>query len=220
MSPTRRRIVAGILPAIVGLTGCSGTDELSGTVESAQRDSSGRERKPAVRKPRNPGGESVIVESDRDGPVAMERALIQNRAAADALEFADGVSDEDVAATRAFLDETAFDDETVYVTHIRPRSCYQYQIHSVSWEPGRVEYDYCRELRPPEDRCEAGRRDALALLIQIPAVLTTEITGSGASGRSPCERSGTEYATIDANATNVTNTSNGSAETANAEDDE
>ena len=214
MSPTRRRIVTALLPAVAGLAGCSRDRERADAAGSERRDSSGTERDPAVRKPRNPNGDTVMVEFGEDGRTSVYRTLIRSRDEADALEFADGVSDEDVASTRAFFDETAFDEETVYVTQLTPRSCYQYRIHSVSWKPGRVDYDYCRELRPPEDRCEAGRRDTLALCIRIPVVLTSDITSSGSSGRSPCENSGTEYETIDANA------SNASAESTSAEDDE
>lgn len=217
MSPTRRRIVTCALPAIVGLAGCSGTGDPPDDAGSERRDSSGTERDPAVRKPRNPGGDTVIVDSDADGPTAVHRSLIRSQDEADALVFADGVSETDVASTRAFLHETAFDEETVYVTQLTPQSCYQYRINSVSWGPSRVEYDYCRELRPPEDRCEAGRRDALALCIRIPGVLTSGITSAGASGRAPCENSETEYETIDANASDA---SNASAESTNAEADE
>jgi len=71
----------------------------------------------------------------------------------------------------------------------------------VSWDPGRIEYEYCRELRPPDEGCEADARVALALVFRLPVALDGRLTGSGASGRSPCQRTETDYAVIEGNAT-------------------
>ena len=195
MSPTRRTVLRATLPAVVALAGCSGTSD-----GSVHRGPSGIERNPAVSKPRNLDGEPVLDAADDDERYARNRVLITESAQADRIEFTPGVPEAQAESTRSFLTETDFSAETVYVTEVRVGSCFRYRVHSVSWEPGRIEYDYCRELRPPTDRCETDTRESVGLFFRIPAVLGRDITSSGASGRSPC-RSDTDWATIDATAT-------------------
>lgn len=204
MSPTRRALLRS-LPLGVGgaLAGWSGAGDPE--AESARQQTSGTERDPTVVKPRNPTGESVLLDgseaNDEDEPVRIGRELVTSADRADELTVAEGVSDADRERVRSFLDETDYDAETVYVSPAGVESCQRLEIHSVSWEPGRVEYEYCRELRPPDEACEADARVALALLFRLPAALDDRITGSGASGRSPCRTTDTEYAVIDGNAT-------------------
>lgn len=204
MSPTRRALLRS-LPLGVGgaLAGWSGAGDPE--AESARQQTSGTERDPTVVKPRNPTGESVLLDgseaNDEDEPVRIGRELVTSADRADELTVAEGVSDADRERVRSFLDETDYDAETVYVSPAGVESCQRLEIHSVSWEPGRVEYEYCRELRPPDEACEADARVALALLFRLPAALDDRITGSGAGGRSPCRTTDTEYAVIDGNAT-------------------
>lgn len=195
MSPTRRTVLRATLPAVAALAGCSGASD-----GSTQRGPSGTERNPAVSKPRNLDGEPVIAAAD-DDRYARSRELITESAQADRIEFAPGVPDAQAESTRSFLAETDFSAETVYVTEVRVESCYRYRIHSVSWVPGRIEYDYCRELRPATARCEADTHESVGLFFRIPAVLERDITSTGSSGRSPCRNSDTDWATIDATAT-------------------
>ncbi|WP_207890150.1 hypothetical protein [Natrarchaeobius chitinivorans] len=145
----------------------------------------------------------MLVESDGDADgvgqsgTGIRRGLVTSRSQAADLVFADGVPQADVESTREFFDETAFDEETIYVTHVGVESCSQYRIHSVTWEPNRVEYEYCRELRPPEDDCTADAREQVALCIRIPEPLEMTVRGAGSSGRSPCRETDTEYETIE-----------------------
>ena len=177
-------------------------------------------------KVRNPGGEAALfdlaAESDSDtGPVSLSRELVTTADRAAQLTVAPDVADEDRSRVRSFLDDTDYDTETVFVSRAGIRSCYRYRIRSVSWEPGHVEYEYCRELRPPDAACETGTRDAVGLLFRLPAALDSPLSGSGSSGRSPCRAVETEYDRIDANATVPGNdTALGGSEPAGAGADE
>ena len=202
MSLTRRALL-GSLPvgALAGCLGGAGDPES----ESVRRRASGTDTDPTVLKVRNPDGDAVLFdgsESDGDGdPLSIGRELVTSAEQAANLLVADGVADADRRRVRSFLDETDFDAETVYVARAGIESCRRLRIRSVSWQPGHVEYEYCRELRPPDEACEAGTRVPLALVFRIPAVLEGRLNGSGASGRSPCRIAETDYAVIEGNAT-------------------
>ncbi|WP_096392928.1 hypothetical protein [Halorubrum trapanicum] len=206
MSPTRRALLGSAAVGAVGaLAGCFGGDASDPEAESVRRQASGTDTDPTVVKPRNPNGKSVLLYgtdvNDEDEFVPTGRELITSADRAADLTVAEGVSDVDRERVRSFLDETDYDAETVYVSPAGVESCQRIVIHSVSWEPGHVEYEYCRELRPPDEACEADTRVALALLFRLPVALDERLTGSGASGRSPCATTDTEYAVIDGNAT-------------------
>jgi hypothetical protein len=204
MAPTRRALLGSAALGVVGaLAGCSGASDPE--AESVRPQTRGTESDPAVVKPRNSNGESVLLDgseaNDENEPVRIGRELVTSADRADDLLVAEGVSDADRERARRFLDETDYETETVYVSPAGVESCQRIVIHSVSWEPGRVEYEYCRELRPPDEACEAGSRVALALLFRLPVALDDRITGSGSSGRTPCRGTDTEYTVIDGNAT-------------------
>jgi len=207
MSPTRRQVLHGAVPTVLGLTGCVSSDgnESNDDTDPSRREAdratvenSGRVSDPSVVKPRNPDGRSV-VEPPEDDP--GDSFLIGSTEKADALQFQPGVPSEDVTATREFLNATDFSEETVYVTHIRPKSCYQYRIHSVSWRYTNIEYEYCSELRPPDEQCAADTRVGMALCFRLPAVVDMDVHSGGSSGHFPCEGSTTDYAVIESNAT-------------------
>jgi len=204
MSPTRRALLRSV--PLGALAGCLGVEAQSEEDrEPPRRQASGTDPDPTVLKARNPDGESVLfdgAETNGDGgPIPISRELVTSADRAAELLVAEGVSDADRSRIRSFLEATDYDAETVYASRAGVRSCYRLRIESVSWEPQRVEYRYCRELRPPDAACEADERVALALLFRLPVALDGRLSGTGASGRSPCRGAGTEYEVIDANAT-------------------
>lgn len=186
MSPTRRTILAGALPVVAGLSGCASGDDPN----ESEADVAGTERDPAVRAPRNVDGGPVVTGDDGTG-----RLLIADESSAERVEFGDGVPDADVESTRAFLAETAFDEETVYVTERTVDSCNRFRLQSVSWEPGRIDFEQCTELRPTDEPCEAGASERVALFVRIPAVLEQEITSGGRRDR-PCRATDTDWKTV------------------------
>lgn len=205
MSPTRRSLLGSLsIGALGALGGClGGADDPES--ESARRRVSGTETDPTVLKARNPDGETVLVDgsetNDEGEPVSVGRELVASAARAADLLVAEGVADADRERVRSFLDETDYDAETVYVARASVESCQRLEIQSVSWDPGHVEYEYCRELRPPDEACESDTRVALGLLFRLPVALDGRLTGSGSSGHAPCQTTETDYAVIDANAT-------------------
>ncbi|OYR52195.1 hypothetical protein [Halorubrum sp. Ea8] len=219
MSPTRRALLRSASLGALALGGCLGAETSDDGDPSRSAESrSGSDGDPTVLKARNPGGEAVVVDLAVEGddaeddagteggdddvdPVPLSRELVTSDERAAELTVAAGVADEGRARVRSFLDETDYETETVFVAPASIDSCYRYRIRSVSWRPGHVEYEYCRELRPPDAACEADTRDAVGLLFRLPAALRSPLSGSGSSGRSPCRAVGTEYDRIDANAT-------------------
>lgn len=150
---------------------------------------------PEVEKPRNPDGGPVVVEADDGSRIHNE--LVTDGSRVEALAFHPNVPGADAESARAFLEATDFDEETVYITGRGIRSCYRLRVQSVSWEPRDVEYEYCRELRPPDVRCVADRWESLGLLFRLPAALDMRVTGGGSSGRSQCRNADTDYETIE-----------------------
>lgn len=218
MSPTRRALLRSASLGALALGGCLGTETRGDRPGSTGGSTAGRDDDPTVLKVRNPGGRAAVVdladesdggdgsdgETDESGgtdPVPLGRELVTTADRAAELTVAAGVADEDRSRVRSFLDDTDYETETVFVARAGIESCYRFRIRSVSWQPGRVEYEYCRELRPPEAACEADGRDAVGILFRLPAALDSRLTGSGASGHAPCRAVGTEYDRIDANAT-------------------
>ncbi|MEZ3165456.1 hypothetical protein ABNG03_15960 [Halorubrum sp. RMP-47] len=204
MSPTRRALLGSAALGVLGtFAGCSGASDPG--AESVRRQASGTDPDPTVLKPRNPDGDRILLdgsEVDSEGkPISVGRELVTSAERADDLFAAEGVADADRERIRSFLDATDYDAETVYVSPAGIRSCEQIHIESVSWEPERVDYEYCRELRPPDEACETDTWVTLGLFFRLPVALDGRITGAGSSGRSPCRTTDTEYAVIDGNAT-------------------
>ncbi len=234
MSPSRRRLLRTALSAIalgVGTAGCLDSADSGSTSDrpAGPDPSSGTETDPPVRKPRNPGGRSVLREADaaetpstgngtgtesNSGPAAsgppvgavpgaISRELIVDADRVSELAFADGVPADAAASARSFLEATDFETQSVFFRTFGIESCERFRIHSVSWERDHVEFEYCRELRPPDRACTADAWDAVGLFIRLPVTFRspTALSGSGASGRSPCRNVDTRYDRIDANAT-------------------
>lgn len=215
MSPTRRSLLQMVVSAgMAGVAGCSTSSESPSPQRSPpdRETRSGSITEPAVSKPRNPAENVVLLtrngtETERSGShtSSTEHRVIQTLFVDDEdvseVTFADGVSQRDVDEAKSFLQETDFDDQSVFFRTVRTESCQRYRIQSVSWEPGHVEYEFCRELRPPTHTCAADRWEAVGLFIRIPAALNTDLSGTGASGHSPCDATDTDYRQIDANVT-------------------
>lgn len=210
MSPSRRQVLLGAPAALLGLAGCSdaagptradrATGADPGTVRTRDR---GTVRDPAVVKPRNLDGGPVIVDPGAEGRRSVGRELVGDRSRAAELAFAPGVPREHVRSARAFLDATDFSAESIYVSHAHIEACYRFRIHSVTWDRPRrrVEFEYCRELRPPDVHCRADARETVGIVFRIPTPLDLGLRGSGSSGRSPCRGSDREWGVIHANAT-------------------
>lgn len=198
MSPTRRSLLGSL--SLSAVAGCLTAETRTDGDPSEPADVSGTSTDPTFLTVRNPDGDAVVIDG-ADGSRSVTRELVTSPERAAELTAAEGVTDADRSRIRTFLEETDYATETVYVAPASIEACYRFRIHSVSWDPGRVDYEYCRELRPPDASCESERRHAVGIFFRLPVALETPLNGSGAGGRSPCRRVETDYERVDANAT-------------------
>ncbi|QCC59769.1 hypothetical protein NP511_15355 [Natrinema thermotolerans] len=207
MAPQRRAVLAGGLALTTALAGCANRGGLGSDGTGAESSGpSGTVSEPPVSTPRNPDNGPVVVDADGHDDRQFVREFVGTADRAASLEFADAVPDDHVDATRTFLEETDFDEATVFVTERGIASCSRYRLRSVSWSPGRVEFEYCSELRAPDETCVAGRRETLGLFVRIPAVLERDLTGTDSSGPSSCRSGERDWETIDGNDSEASDT--------------
>jgi len=218
---TRRRFLHVAAAAAGGLAGCNSlTGEASHSSQTAtpaaRSDRRGNDRvtdPPTLLVRADTTWPPVrLDEPGRETPETPERAHISGRitnavvgsaSRADRLAVTDGVtvSDEDgtggdrdaAAAVAAFVDETDFDSEAIYLQSTRVRECFRLKLCHVAWQSDSIDTDYTQRLRPYDERCEADAHVFESRLIRIPAALDEESVSSysssiGGSGR--CDPSG------------------------------
>jgi len=205
MSPKRRYFLTGLL-SIGGLSGCLHTNQREDERQTDSTDTTGADDDPTVLQSRLSEGEPVVTDTTNESTTPIRSEVITDSAQPDELSIAPGVSDNDRDEIRTFLEETEYTTDTVFITHSRIRSCYRYQIQSISWDETEIRYRYCRELRPPEATCQTETWDSIGLLFRIPAALSSAASLRGTRGSSPCRDSSTTYDQIDATATVEGNT--------------
>lgn len=194
--PSRRRLLQAVSASIVGVAGCATSDDTDGSGDSTPNETI---TDPATVTVRNPGAERAVRMSG--GETLTGDELLRTRRAADDLSLAAGVSTDDVTAFERFLDDTSFDSETLFVTQSWPESCQAYRVQSLYWSPRWIELDYCQTLRAPDVPCAVDRRDAVAVFVRVPGEVSRDPTiRTGNASSCP----DTEYAVIDATATNGT----------------
>lgn len=108
---------------------------------------------------------------------ATAETLTVDEAAVAETEFSDSPE-----AVRAFVAETDFDRETLYLDHHLTDECYRLVLCYVSWADREVETRYGRFLRDHDVACEADVRDGQLTLVRIPAALDPEQYESGGTG--------------------------------------
>lgn len=193
---TRRDALHGAVALLAGLAGCSGSG-------SSSSSSVGTTPTAAVRDgPRDSGPtpEHYSLRGGRDGWVVRlpdesaggtdgraedrwRHELVASTETAESLTLAD-VDGADRA--RAFLAETDFETETVYLEERVVGECWELDLCSVHWASDHVETDYGRRLRPVDAACSADAKVAVATLIRIPEPLDPDrVTqfSSGSGGR-------------------------------------
>lgn len=194
-TPTRRRTLLAAAGTLAALAGCSGSNSGGGRGTPA---SGGRRQRfdPDSVLPHHrlraatddPLLWDPTVTSDGDSTRQRRPTFIASRETADRIEFADV---DGAADARAFLDETTFDAETIYVERYPVRACYTLQLCGVSWTETSIDTEFGRVLRDADVACEADARESTAWLIRIPESLDPDLItsyGSGSSSRSCSER--------------------------------
>jgi hypothetical protein len=122
--------------------------------------------------------------------------VIDTAARAGELETAASVDGERL---EAFVSETAFDSETLYLQSLRVEECFRLELCRIGWGGGEVQTDYGRSLRTYDERCEAEIRRFESWLIRIPEALDGESVssygtsvGGGGCEAAPGDPQGTE----------------------------
>lgn len=187
---TRRHALHAAAALLTGLAGCSGSNSGSGSIDSgtptAMERAAGDRRvtDPEQYTLRGPVEKQVVrTASDEDGDDDRDERrwrneLVASAKAADALTFVD-VDDADGA--RAFLDETDFQNETIYVEQNTVGECWNVQLCHVAWGPDKIETDYSRTLRPVDAACSTDQRVTVVSLIRIPEALDPDAVHEHAS---------------------------------------
>ncbi|EJN57114.1 hypothetical protein HSB1_45000 [Halogranum salarium B-1] len=124
------------------------------------------------------------TEDDRADERRWRSELVTSRDAADSLTFGDV---DGVDGARAFLDETDFRQETVYIEQRIVEECWDTELCYVTWGPEKIETDYSRTLRPVDAACSTDQEDIVVSLVRIPEALDPKrVTQHGSSMGGRC----------------------------------
>lgn len=193
---TRRRLLQAATAMTGGLAGCSefttGSSESTGSDAGRRRadgSSANTESDPPVVVRRAATERPPIALGDRETETSDSRpgtrllrgghAVIDSRAEAERLTVAPGIDGDEVTA---FVDETDFQEATLYLETDRVRECFRHQLCSVSWQPTEVDTSYVRQIRAWDEACTVDERVLETRLIRIPAALNAdEVNGFGTS---------------------------------------
>lgn len=122
-------------------------------------------------------------DDDRADERRWRSELVASRDAADSLTFGDV---DGVDGARAFLDETDFQNEMIYLEQRIVEECWDTELCYVTWGPDKIETDYSRTLRPVDAACSADQEDIVVSLVRIPDALDSDAVhqhGSSMGGR-------------------------------------
>lgn len=208
---SRRRFLQAVTALTAGLAGCGGMSGSDGHSETAVAggpeppDSSEtdperlRVRADTERAPMflaDPDGETPESPAvDRPGPHVV-RGVVDSREKADRLTLADDVVDsiDTTPDLEAFVEETAFDSETLYLENNAIGECFELELCWVAWQPGEIRTDYARRLRPYDEACSSDARAVESRLMRLPVALDgDEVNSFGTTvGTGSCDRGGGE----------------------------
>lgn len=202
--PTRRHLLQAATAVAAGLAGCSG---LAGDESSSGRSvSEGETTLPDGASESDP--DVLLVRADTDRPPLrvvdqdaertdpeprdrrrrrIRSEVIDSASRAERLVVADGV---DGGSVTAFVSETEFGSETLYLDSKLVEACFRLELCSISWRPDEVQTDYARPLRPYDESCSADERVYESRLIRIPGAIDRDEVnafGSSVGGSGGCD---------------------------------
>ncbi|MFB6124150.1 MAG: hypothetical protein ABEJ78_11915 [Haloferacaceae archaeon] len=172
---TRRRALQSVALA-VGLSGCNALSGSAGhSGSSPPRSAANVAADPPTVTLRNPTGDPVfLVKSDEaeEREPRPEYGFVTDAESAAALSFAERVDGVDEA--RAFLDETAYDGETIYYVQQSINECYWLEFCYATWSETDVDVQFSRRLRDAQVACDADSEDGIATFVRLPEALDTD----------------------------------------------
>lgn len=195
MPSTRRRALRSAAGLLALLAGCSAETSVSSTERVGGTPPADAITDPPRVALRRDDPAPIVTKGDgaSDTDTPRERfwrhEVVADADTADSLAFADVDGADDA---RAFLEDTDYDEETVFVEQRAIQECYDLSLCWVRWSADRIETDYGRRLLPADVACEADAYDATARLIRLPVALDPdEIHEYGSSvGGGGCDGSG------------------------------
>jgi len=200
-SHTRRRVLHVAAASLGGVTGCNGliagSEQSSESVSEAGRSSDSTadtETDPPAVVRRSAATNPPIRPPDfeREQSDSLNGDSLSFRAEHSVLDTASkaaGLTVDDGAAIAAFVSQTDFDQETLYLETALVEECYRLQLCSISWQSDKIETDYARLLRPYDERCTADSSVFESRLIRLPVSLDADaVNAFGSSiGRGTCD---------------------------------
>lgn len=202
---TRRRLLQAATALAAGLAGCggSGSDSQSRTVAAGGAEPPASSVTDPPQLVARGGTERPPIQlADADDETTDEEpepmrfrtahSVVDDPETAERLTVADDVEvDDDLAA---FVEETAFGSETLYVETNAVRECFELALCWVSWQPDEIHTDYARRLRPYDTACTADARRLESRLVRLPVALDADaVTAFGTSiGSGGCDHGGAE----------------------------
>lgn len=193
---TRRRALHGAVALLTGFAGCSGSASSSGHIgsptatvppESTRATQlpehyifRGTTSEPVVRTPSDDSNDETAERSED----RWRHRLVASTETAESLTLPDVDGSK---RARAFLRETDFQTETIYVEERVVGECWRVGLCGVQWESDRIETSYSRRLRPADVACSADKEVSVAMLIRIPERLDPDEVSRFSSGSGRCE---------------------------------
>jgi hypothetical protein len=222
---TRRRLLHAAVAGITGLAGCGRL--IGGAAETSRTASThGGSNGPAKSIDRDPqtvllrsGSETPPIrppdfERERSDPSHRERlssrvtnTVLDSRSTAERLTVASGVDRDTVSA---FVADTDFGRQTLYLETNRVQECYRLHLCYVSWSSDQIETDYVRKLRPYDEHCSADDTVFESRLVRLPVPLDEDDVDSFASsigGGGQCDHGRAARPERSSNGTDSANTS-------------
>jgi hypothetical protein len=183
--PSRRRVLQLGVGALVATAGCS--DETTG---GGPPEEYVYVEDPQWISVRASGTEPVVSRPDEEEEEEGSRfdwTLLLSESSASELTFRrepDGVE-----AARSFVDETRFDEETLFIYQTTVPQCYTKKLPHLSREPSkRVPRPYfCMRLRPPDVACSADAEDTEVHFVRLPVGLDDRPRSYGFSSGGDCD---------------------------------
>jgi hypothetical protein len=117
--------------------------------------------------------------TEADGYHSQVR-FVADRETAGRMEILADVEGQDAA--RAFLGETDFDRETVYVSRHGVGACYELQPCYVRWSDEDVHVQFARLYRSPDVACSTDERHRVVTLFRLPEAIDPDAINSFGGG--------------------------------------
>lgn len=191
---TRRAVLSGATVAAASLlAGCVGE---SNDRTADEHEISDRGEPPSeattdfqVRSLRVPTEESIVDfgEDELERPRLRNRMFVLSDEQAASIDFQ--IEHEDLESIRSFVEGTDYDSASVVVHQRSIDACYTRRVEYVTAQEDRYFVQFCRQLKPATEHCEADETETEALFVRLPRAYESSPSSGGSGERSQCRSS-------------------------------